>query len=78
MSTSPIPAFVTKYFWGDNLQELSLQSNRNYIVQTLLNLGDREALHWLFSNLEKQEVKQLVPTLKLDKKSANFWKLYLS
>ncbi len=78
MDTSALPSYVTKYFWGDNLNELDIQKNRKYIVETLLNLGDRSALKWLFSKVDKETIKELLPSLKLDKKSAHFWSLYIT
>jgi hypothetical protein len=78
MDNHSIPAFVTQYFWGDDLAELDIERNRKYIVQTILERGDSDALLWLFAKVDKQTVKELLPTLKLSKKSANFWGIYLS
>lgn len=72
-----LPSSVSKYFWGDHLQELDLQKHQKYIAQTLLEKGDSAATHWLFTQIPKVEVKLLLPQLKLSKKSANFWSLYL-
>jgi hypothetical protein len=73
-----IPAFLTRYFWGDNIDELDLKKHTKYIVQTLLENGDSHALKWLFSVLDKSSIKLLLPELRLSKKSANFWHIYLS
>lgn len=78
MNNQTIPADIAGYFWGDNVNELTIDHNRNYIVQTLLDRGNTDALKWLFSTVDKQTIKRLLPTLKLSKKSANFWNLYLS
>lgn len=72
------PAQIKKYFWGDNLEELTLEKNKKYIIQTLLDKGDSEALRWLFSKVNRDEIQQLLPSLRLQSKSANFWQLYLS
>lgn len=72
-----IPASITKYFWGDDLQELDFQKHQKYIAQTLLEKGDSAATHWLFTQMPKAQIKSLLPQLKLSKKSANFWSLYL-
>lgn len=76
--TQQIPSYVTKYFWGDNLDELDMRSNEKYIIKVLLEKGDRKAIKWLFSTLNKDTIKEILPTLKLDKKSAHFWHIYLS
>lgn len=73
-----LPRSVTRYFWGDNLQEIRLENHTRYITQTLLEKGDTEALRWLFSVVPPQTVKTMLPELKLSKKSARFWQVYLS
>lgn len=78
MSSQPIPPYITKYFWGDNLNDLDTERNKTYIVQTLLNIGDRDALRWMFSHYPKTYVAELIPSLKLDPRSRNFWNLYFS
>lgn len=78
MSAHTLPPYVTQYFWGDNLLELDLQKNQKYIVKTLLEQGDIPALHWLFSQVDKQTINNYLPTLRLDKKSQHFWSIYLA
>ncbi len=69
---------LLKYFWGDDLQQLSWKRNSTYITQTLLEKGDTDAVHWLFSKVERKKVLSLLPDLRLSPKSANFWLLYLA
>ena len=78
MTQQPFPDYVSKYFWGDNLQELDLEKNKKYILQVLLEQGNQTAISWLLRKVNKQTIKNLLPTLKLSKKSANFWNIYLS
>lgn len=73
-----LPATIHQYFWGDNLDELSWQKHKKYIIQTLLDKGDVSALKWLFQQTNKQEITQMISSLKLSPKSNNFWQLYLS
>ena len=73
-----LPKYVTKYFWGDNLNELNWQNHQQYITQTILEKGDREAAEWLLQTTNKSALKQQLNSLKLNPKSANFWKIYLS
>ena len=77
-SSSSLPKSVLKYFWGDNLQDLSWLKHQDYIVQTILEKGDKEAVSWLFSKKNKRELKNKLPQLKLSPKSENFWSIYLS
>lgn len=73
-----VPQAAARYFWGDDLQELSLRKHRDYIVQTLLEKGDAAALRWLFTVIPRQTVKTMLPKLRLSKRSAHFWTVYLS
>ena len=73
-----LPTQVTAYFWGDNLEQLNWSDHRKYIIQTLLEKGDQTALKWLFKQVKKSELKQLLTTLKLNPKSSNYWQIYLS
>jgi len=74
----PIPAVVKKYFWGDNLSDLSWPKHKKYIVQTLLERGNTSSLRWLFQHVTREEVRMMLSTLRLPKKSNNFWGVYLS
>lgn len=73
-----LPPHITKYFWGDNISELDLQKNKTYIIQTILDKGDQNAIKWLFSTIDPRTIKDMLPSIRLDKKSAHFWNTYLS
>lgn len=75
---SGLPDYVTKYFWGDDLSELSWDKHRKYIVQTLLNKGDGKAASWLLDTVDRDILRSELPNYKMDKRSANFWKFYLA
>ena len=78
MEKHSLPPFLKSYFWGDDLSLLNLKDNQKYIVQTILENGDNKALRWLFSVVKKQTILTFLSSLKLSKKSANFWQIYLS
>lgn len=73
-----LPSFLNKYFWGDNLEEINLKNHKKYIARTILSIGDLEAVKWLNSKFDKPFLKRLLDSKQVDKKSANFWKLYYS
>jgi len=72
-----LPLFITKYFWGDDLSELSWETHKEYIVKTILEKGDLEAVKWILKNTDKDTLKKIIDQ-KMDPKSQNFWKFYLS
>ncbi len=69
---------IKKYFWGDDLEQLSWENHRQYIIQTLLEKGDRESISWLMTKASSKELLKTLPQIKLSPKSKNFWKIYLS
>jgi hypothetical protein len=73
-----IPDYVTKYFWGDNLAELSWEKHQKYITETLLNRGNTEAVSWLLGKVDRNRLASDLSMYKLNPKSANFWRIYLS
>ena len=73
-----LPGFLHQYFWGDRLSELNLKDHRRYIIQTILEKGDRRAASWLIKKVGKKTLKNNLPVLSLSPKAFNFWRLYLS
>ena len=73
-----LPQNVLKFFWGDSLNELSWEKHKEYITKTLLEKGDKDALSWLFERTDKNYLIKIVKEKRLDKKSENFWNIYLS
>lgn len=73
-----LPAALKKYFWGDNLKDIKWPDHKKYVVQTLLEKGNSSAIKWLFNYVGKNQIVQMLPRLRLSKKSLNFWKMYLS
>jgi hypothetical protein len=73
-----LPTQIQSYFWGDNVDELNWSDHKKYIIQTLLEKGNTEALSWLFKQTTKKELQELLPQLKLQPKSSNFWRIYTS
>ncbi|HUD43946.1 MAG TPA: hypothetical protein VMR41_00180 [Patescibacteria group bacterium] len=78
MEKQSIPSFLKQYFWGDDFSQININDNQKYIIQTLLENGDDKALKWLFSVINKQTILTFLSTVKLSKKSGNFWQIYLS
>jgi hypothetical protein len=75
---STLPVFTQKYFWGDDLAQLNWNDHKKYITQILLDKGDVDTISWLFTQISKNDLKKVIPELKLSDKSRNFWETYLS
>jgi len=77
MKKQNYPDYIARYFWGDNLEELDFDKHHTYMVQTILDRGDSKSVKWLFNLTGRENIKQLLPKLKMSKKSTNFWSNYL-
>ena len=73
-----LPKTVTKYFWGDNLKDLNWKDHKGYITKTILEKGDSGAIKWLVAKTGKNYIKKIARERKLEPKSKNFWRFYLS
>lgn len=72
-----IPQYVARYFWGDDLKSLSFAKHATYITRTLLEKGDINAIKWLFGQSDKKTIRKQIHS-RMNKKSKNFWQIYLS
>jgi len=75
--SNPLPNHITKYFWGDDLSQLSWNKHQKYITKTLLEKGNQKAVSWLLKKTNSKELKKQLSVLNLDQKSENFWNIYL-
>lgn len=73
-----LPTTAKKYFWGDDLKQLSWAKHSQYVTQTLLDKGDSESISWLLKQTTPQKILSILSSLKLNSKTKNFWKVYLS
>lgn len=78
MGTKKLPKFLKKYFWDVDFEKLIFSEYKNFILKCLLERGDLKAINWLSTYYTKEDIKNLILTLKdLSPKTANFWALYL-
>ena len=72
-----IPADLKRFFWGVDFSKLDYQSCSTFIIERLLEYGDREALRWMFETYKQDDIiKTLKQSSNLSLKSANFWALF--
>jgi len=66
------------FFWETDLSKISIEENKQYIIERILELGDRKAVQWLFSTFSLDEIKKTIEESKsISKKSLNFWSIIL-
>jgi hypothetical protein len=72
------PLFLKKYFWDVDFSKLNVSKNPTYIIERLLEMGDAEALRWLFKNFDKETIKKTLRERRgFSKLAANFWGIIL-
>lgn len=73
-----LPLFLKKYFWDIDFKKLDPKKRSAYIIERLLELGNMNALHWVFKKYSQTTIKKIIcQSPALSKKTANFWGLIL-
>jgi hypothetical protein len=76
---SSIPKSVTRYFWDVDIKKLNPSQNPLFVIQRLLDKGDKEAVSWVLGYYDKNTIKKTFTTLRDFKpKVGYFWKLFLN
>lgn len=67
---------IKKYFWDVNTKELDTSKHSKYIIERLLELGDREATKWLQKSYSKDAIIETIKNSRnLSPKSRNYWEI---
>ena len=63
-------------FWDVDFLTLDVKKHLIFIIERVLEFGDREAVQWLFKNYTPAEISGVVlHSRRLSPKSKNFWAL---
>lgn len=71
------PSFLKKYFWDVDFTKLDLDKFRLFILKRIFEYGDEKAVRWMGKNFSRDEISNLLYSIRIDPKSANFWALIL-
>ncbi|TSC55542.1 MAG: hypothetical protein G01um101418_864 [Parcubacteria group bacterium Gr01-1014_18] len=74
--TGHIPQFLQPFLWAYRLEGLDLEKHKRVIILNLLNLGNKKATDWLFSEYSRKEIVEVLGTIRqgeLTPKSLNYW-----
>lgn len=73
-----IPKNFEKYFWDVDAKSIDPYKNPLFVIQRLLDKGDKESVAWVLSNFDKKTVRSAFTTLRdFSPKIGKFWQLYL-
>ena len=73
-----LPKFLNKYFWDIDAGNLKPEEYPYFVIERILEYGDKNAVKWMFQNFQKSQIKKTLSTRRgLSSKSAIFWSLLL-
>lgn len=65
-------------FWETDLDKIDIQQNKVYIIERVLEFGDKSAVNWLLATYSLSDIKKaLEESQSISKKSRNFWEIVL-
>jgi succinate dehydrogenase flavin-adding protein (antitoxin of CptAB toxin-antitoxin module) len=68
------PKFLKKYFWDTDFKKLNKKTYSQFIIERILEYGDKKAVSWLFKNYPPKEIKDAIyKTRSLSLRSLFFW-----
>ena len=78
-TSEKLPEEFTKYFWDCDFSEITFEKYPRYICERILNFGDLNSIKWLFTKINKNQLKDYIKSSrKLNKKTKNFWEIMLN
>ncbi len=76
-NSSAIPGKVSMLFWDVDPAALDLELQKDFIIERVLNMGDEEALKWLWRKYGAQAIYVTVTnSRRLTLKTARCWQNY--
>lgn len=71
-----LPGFLKRYFWDTDFLKLHKENHSQFIIERILEYGDKKDVKWLRNNFNHKEIKKaLYNSRNISSKSANFWQL---
>jgi hypothetical protein len=78
MPTS-LPQKFNSFFWDTDTKSLDPSKKSLFVIQRLLDKGDRESVSWVLDNFDKDTIiKSLTSLRDFNPKVGKFWQLYLN
>ncbi len=67
------------FFWETDLERIDIRRHKTFIIERLLEFGDKPAVQWLFTTYSLSEIKgTLKKSRNISSKSRNYWDIVLS
>jgi Family of unknown function (DUF6922) len=66
------------FFWETDLEKMDIRLHKTYIIERILELGDKPAVQWLFTTYSLSEIKDILEKSRnVSSKSRNYWDIVL-
>lgn len=73
-----LPDFLKPFFWDIDLARIDTSENMEFVIERILELGDENAVGWLFSFFPETQIKEVLSkSRRISAKSRNFWHFIL-
>lgn len=64
--------------WDTDWSKVDPEKHKKFIIERILELGDQNAVDWLFSTYSNQEIERVLKASRnISIKSANYWSIVL-
>jgi hypothetical protein len=71
-----LPDPISNYFWDINTDTASPRKHPRYYMTRILEIGNKRAIRWLLRVFGRKKIREVLPTLRLSSRSANYWHYY--
>ena len=69
-----LPEFLHQYFWDTDPQVVDLKTNARYVIERILEYGQKDAVLWMEKRYSKRLISHVVQVSRaLSPRSANYW-----
>ena len=73
-----VPVFLKPFFWDVDLAALEVEKHQVFIIERLMEMGDKQAVVWLRNTYEPKLIARVVcHSKKISYRTANLWRLRL-
>lgn len=72
-----MPMFVKNLFWEYDVNSLDYYNHKKFIIERVLEKGNKNSLSWLFKAYSINEIKEIIESSNnLSLRTRNFWNIY--
>lgn len=75
MRNNKTPQYLKTYFWDTKLNDINLKTHSPFVIERILEWGDKKSIHWLLDTYGPRDIKStVIKSRNISPKTANFWR----